>query len=151
MNASELFDELRAMYPGCSHRGQLMAFRNRVRLWREDARARGIEVGSLRYRQSSAPRGRRRPDPFQEHWTDILKRLEDDPDQTAQELLEDIVTRYPSKYTARHLRTLQRRMKVWRKQSVLQLICEMQDYAAYAPRSEELGNLPSEASGNKAM
>jgi hypothetical protein len=60
MNATELFDELRAQYPGRWHRGQLMAFRNRVRLWREDACARGIEIGPLHYRQSSKPRTRRR-------------------------------------------------------------------------------------------
>ena len=47
-NATELFDELRARYPGRWHRGLFRAFGQRVRQWREDARARGIEIGSLR-------------------------------------------------------------------------------------------------------
>ena len=43
INASELFDELRAQYPGRFHCGQLNAFIHRVRLWRDDARARGCD------------------------------------------------------------------------------------------------------------
>jgi hypothetical protein len=126
MNASELFDELRAMYPGRWHRGQRASFTMRVRLWRKDAVARGIEIGPLKYRQSQIPRGRRRPDPFQEHWADILKLLEEDPDQTAQELMTKVIIHYPSTYSCKHLRTLQRRLKIWRKDCVEQLIFEME-------------------------
>ena len=68
-----VFDELRAQYPGRWHRGQLMAFRNRVRLWREDARARGIDVRAL-----AVP-------------TVI---------QTSQELLAAFKFRYPDRYHA---------------------------------------------------
>jgi hypothetical protein len=125
MNATELFDELRAQYPGRWHRGQLMAFRNRVRLWREDARARGVEIGRLKYRQSSKPRTRRRPDPLEAHWTEMLQCLEADPDQTSQELLAAFKIQYPDRYHAGHLRTVQRRMKIWRHQAVQRLIIEM--------------------------
>ena len=125
MNATELFDEFRAQYPGRWHRGQLMAFRNRVRLWREDARARGVEIGRLQYRQSSKPRTRRRPDPLEAHWEDMLQCLEADPDQTSQELLAAFRIRYPDRYHAGHLRTVQRRMKIWRHQAVQRLIIEM--------------------------
>ena len=104
MNATELFDELRAQYPGRWHRGQLMAFRNRVRLWREDARARGVEIGRLQYRQSSKPRTRRRPDPLEAHWAEMLQCLEADPDQTSQELLAAFGIQYPDRYHAGHLR-----------------------------------------------
>jgi hypothetical protein len=125
MNATELFDELRAQYPGRWHRGQLMGFRNRVRLWREDARARGIEIGSLQYRQSPIPRTRRRPDPLEANWPEMLQCLETDPDQTSRELLAAFQIRYPDRYHAAHLRTLQRRLKIWRHEAVQRLICEM--------------------------
>ncbi len=72
MNATELFDELRAQYPGRWHRGQLAAFRQRIRVWREDARKRGVEIGSLRYRQSPKGRTRRRPDPLEANWAEML-------------------------------------------------------------------------------
>jgi hypothetical protein len=80
VNASELFDELRVQYPGRFHCGQLGAFIRRVRLWRDDARARGIEIGKRSHRNTKT-RGRRRPDPFQSHWVELLQWLEADPDQ----------------------------------------------------------------------
>ncbi len=147
MNASELFDELRAMYPGRWHRGQRASFTIRVTQWRKDAVARGIEIGPLKYRQSKIPRGRRRPDPFQEHWADILKLLEEDPDQTAQELMTKIIICYPSSYSCKHLRTLQRRLKIWRKDCVEQLIFEMEGETYLTDQSP--GNIENEASGNK--
>jgi len=56
----------------------------------------------------------------------MLQRLDADPDQTALELLIDFQVRYPDRYNARHLRTLQRRLKAWRREAVQRLICEMQ-------------------------
>src|SRR5580692_8096088 len=127
INASELFDELRAQYPGRFHCGQLNAFIHRVRLWRDDARARGVVIGKRAHRNTDT-RGRRRPDPFQAHWAEMLQRLDADPDQTALELLIEFQARYPDRYTARHLRTLQRRLKIWRREAVQRLICEMQGF-----------------------
>ena len=126
MNATELFDELRVQYPGRWHRGQLHAFAQRVRQWREDARARGIEIGSLRYRPSSKPRTRRRPDPLAAIWPEMLQQLESDPDQTAGELLARFQARYPDRYRRGHLRTVQRRFRIWRQQAVQRLICDME-------------------------
>jgi Integrase core domain len=127
INASELFDELRAQYPGRFHCGQLNAFIHRVRLWRDDARARGVAIGKRTHRNTDT-RGRRRPDPFQAHWAEMLHRLDADPDQTALELLIDFQARYPDRYNSRHLRTLQRRLKIWRRDAVQRLICEMQGF-----------------------
>jgi hypothetical protein len=127
INASELFDELRAQYPGRFHGGQLNAFIHRVRLWRDDARARGVMIGKRTHRNTK-PRARRRPDPFQAHWAEMLQRLDADPDQTALELLIDFQARYPDRYNSRHLRTLQRRLKIWRREAVQRLICEMQGF-----------------------
>ena len=127
INATELFDELRAQYPGRFHCGQLNAFIRRVRLWREDARARGVVIGKRTYRNTGS-RARRRPDPFQGHWAEMLQSLEADPDQTALQLLIDFQARYPDRYGDRHLRTLQRRLKIWRREAVQRLICEMQGF-----------------------
>jgi hypothetical protein len=127
INATELFDELRAQYPGRFHRGQLGAFIRRVGLWRDDARARGVVIGKRTHRNTIS-RARSRPDPFQAHWAEMLQRLDADPDQTALELLIDFQARYPDRYDSRHLRTLQRRLKVWRREAVQRLICEMQGF-----------------------
>ena len=55
----------------------------------------------------------------------MLQCLEADPDQTSQELLAAFRIRYPDRYHAGHLRTVQRRMKIWRHQAVQRLIIEM--------------------------
>jgi Integrase core domain len=148
ISARGLFDELRAMYPGRWHRGQLAAFTQRVSQWRRDAHARGIEIGPIKHRRSLIPRGRRRPDPFAEHWTEILALMDEDPDQTARELIDAVIARFPSKYTIAHLRTLQRRLKVWRRDSVQRLILEMEGEAFFA-ESNTAGNNLNEATGNK--
>lgn len=127
MSSRELFDDLCAQFPGRYHRNQLYTLAVRVRAWRAAARARGREIGSLSYRQFNR-RDRRRPDPFQAHWKEMLEHLESDPDQTALELLIEFKARYPDRYTSRHLRTLQRRLKIWRREKVQELICEMQGF-----------------------
>jgi hypothetical protein len=148
MSARGLFDELRAMYPGRWHQGQLAAFTQRVSQWRRDAQARGIEVGPIKHRRSLIPRGRRRPDPFAEHWTEILSLIDEDPDQTARELIDAVMTRFPYKYTTAHLRTLQRRLKVWRRDSVQRLILELEG-EAYMAAVDTAANVLDEATGNK--
>jgi hypothetical protein len=55
----------------------------------------------------------------------MLQCLEADPDQTSRELLAAFQIRYPGRYHAAHLRTLQRRLKIWRYEAVQRLICEM--------------------------
>lgn len=128
MNATELFDELRAQYPGRFHPGQRATLTKHVRLWREDAQARGIEIGRIHYRQSSKPRTRRRPDPLAKHWAELLPCLEADPDQTGRELFNTLCAKYPGDHETGQIRTLQRRLKVWRREAVQHLICEMGDF-----------------------
>ena len=84
-------------------------------------------IGKRSHRNTES-RARRRPDPFQGHWVEMLKCLEDDPDQTALQLLTEFQARYPDQYSDRYLRTLQRRLKVWRREAVQRLICEMQGF-----------------------
>jgi hypothetical protein len=125
MSAGELFDELCLQYPGRYHRSQRWTLMRRVVAWRADARARGVVIGKIAYRKSEKPRGRTVPDPFQAHWTEMLEWLERNPDQTALELMIELIARYPDRYRLNHLRTLQRRVKIWRRGKVQELICEM--------------------------
>jgi len=63
-----------------------------------------------------------------DRWPEMLQWLEARPDQTAVELLTEFQARYPGFYSARHLRTLRRRLQVWRRQTIQRLICEMKDF-----------------------
>jgi len=74
--------------------------------------------------------------------------MDQDPDQTGRELINEMIVRFPTKYTSRHLRTLQRRLKVWRKDAVQKLIMEMEG-DAYLADPEVSGNILNEATGNK--
>jgi hypothetical protein len=57
----------------------------------------------------------------------MLQCLEARPDQTAVELLTEFQARYPGFYGRSHLRTLRRRLQVWRRQTIQRLICEMKE------------------------
>jgi hypothetical protein len=59
---------------------------------------------------------------------DELQCLEARPDQTARELLTEFQARHPGFYKASHLRTLRRRVQVWRRQAIQRLISKMQDH-----------------------
>ena len=55
----------------------------------------------------------------------MVRCLEERPDQTALELLVEFQLRYPGRYTQRQLHSLQRRVRVWRREAVQRLIREM--------------------------
>lgn len=57
---------------------------------------------------------RTREDPFGEHWPEIETRLAETPALEAKTLFELLVEKYPERYEPGQLRTLQRRIKVWR-------------------------------------
>jgi transposase len=62
------------------------------------------------------PRGRR-PDIFKDHWQEMAQCLEQRPDQTALELLIEFQARYPGQYSLPQLSTLQKRVRMWWRQS----------------------------------
>lgn len=125
INAAQLFDELCVQFPGRFTRKQYKTLARRVSKWREAACARGVVIGHKTYRRlSDRPRGRR-PDIFKEHWEEMTQCLEDRPDQTALELLVEFQVRYPGQYSSRQLSTLQKRVRVWRRQAIQRLICEV--------------------------
>jgi hypothetical protein len=82
------------------------------------------EVRPTHYRKPRAPRAnyRTRPDPFESVWPDLCQRLEAHPDQTALELFEQLQIRQPQCYQPGQLRTLQRKVKIWRQQAARRLI-----------------------------
>jgi len=57
---------------------------------------------------------RTRPDPFEEVWPEVLAYLERDPQLQAKTLFEEIRKRDPQRYRASQLRTLQRKVRLWR-------------------------------------
>ncbi|MBN9460869.1 MAG: hypothetical protein J0H00_06535 [Burkholderiales bacterium] len=136
INARQLFDELCLQFPGRFTRWQYKTLLRRVNLWRQDARARGVIIGSRTYRLGTKPRGRR-PDTFKDHWEEMTDCLEDRPDQTALELLVEFQARYPGQYSLRQLSTLQRRVRAWRQQAVQRLL------------NEVTSNILGEAAGNR--
>jgi hypothetical protein len=130
ITSTQLFEELCFQFPGRFHAWQARRLMKRVKVWRQDARARGVVIGRLKYRcVSKKPRGRGPgPQRFIDHWPEMIQHLEARPDQTAAELLTEFQARYPGVYRSSHLRTLRRRVQVWRREAIQRLICKMQDH-----------------------
>lgn len=57
---------------------------------------------------------RTREDVFAEDWPDIERCLQDNPGLEARTIFEELLGKFPEKYDAGQLRTLQRRVKQWR-------------------------------------
>src|SRR5262249_9211381 len=66
--------------------------------------------------RASPPRWwRTREDPFEAVWPEILRWLQEDPDATAKTLLGRLHKKHPGRFPDGQLRTLQRRIKEWRR------------------------------------
>ena len=57
---------------------------------------------------------RTRPDPFVQIWDEMLPLLEDNPGLQGKTLFEEMQRRYPGKFPDGQIRSLQRRVKIWR-------------------------------------
>lgn len=57
---------------------------------------------------------RTRPDPFADVWHEIEEKLDDNAGFEAKTLFDDLQRRYPGRFQDGQLRTLQRRVKIWR-------------------------------------
>lgn len=62
---------------------------------------------------------RTRKDAFENVWSEVCKWLENNPERTATSILLDLQKKYPGEYTNGQLRTLQRRVKGWRKNAII--------------------------------
>jgi len=65
---------------------------------------------------------RSRKDPFETTWPEIRSWAETDPDITGRQLLERLQARYPGANADGQLRTLQRRLKAWRREMARDLV-----------------------------
>ena len=68
--------------------------------------------------RESAPQPRdwrTRKDPFEKVWPEILLWLQEDPDANAKSLLDRLDKKYPGQFPEGQLRTLQRRVREWRR------------------------------------
>ena len=87
------------------------------RLWKDG------EVRPTHRKAPSSPRNwRTRVDPFESVWPELLDWLQRDPDTTAKDLLQRLRTKYPETYKDGQLRTLQRRVRGWRRAMARELI-----------------------------
>ena len=79
-------------------------------LWRKG------EVRPTHRKAESQPRSwRTRQDPFESVWPEILLWLQEKPDATGKALLEQLHREYPGRFPNGQLRTLQRRIREWRR------------------------------------
>jgi hypothetical protein len=65
---------------------------------------------------------RRRPDPFAAVTTELREWFETEPWHTSRELLERLQAQYPGVYPEGQLRTLQRRLKEWRREAAHRMV-----------------------------
>jgi hypothetical protein len=99
-------------------------------LWRE---------GEARptHRQGAAPphTWRTRKDPFEGVWSEVLLWLQEDPEATAKSLFERLERAYPGRFAEGQLRTLQRRIREWRRVMARELVyaCVGQEGAGQGP------------------
>lgn len=74
-----------------------------------------------RTQKSRAPRTyRTHPDPFEAVAAELHQWFLDAPDRTAKSLLQKLQEHYPGRYPDNQLRTLQRRVRTWRSQMILE-------------------------------
>lgn len=100
-SSSQLFEELCAHSPGRFNAWQLKTLTKRVKVWRQDACARGVVIDHINPRNINNKPRARRLDPFRTHWAEMLQCLEAQPDKTAKELLIEFRARQPEQYSTR--------------------------------------------------
>ena len=72
------------------------------------------EVRPTSRKKPPIPRGRRRPDPLAKVTHDLKAWFDEDPSQTGRELLGRLQAAHPDDYPDGLIRTVQRRVKIWR-------------------------------------
>ena len=82
----------------------------------------GGEVRPTSVAKAKPKRFRRRPDPFAAVTTELRAWFEAEPWHTSRELLERLQAERPGVYPDGQLRTLQRRLKEWRREAAHQMV-----------------------------
>ena len=62
------------------------------------------------------------PDPFEGVWCEMLDWLQRKPDAMSKELLDQLIRRYPERFSTSHRRTLQRRVRHWQRVMAQELV-----------------------------
>ena len=90
------------------------------------------------HRQEAKPgkHGRTRPDPFAAVWPVLLGWLEERPDMEAKSMFKQLQASGFGEFPDGQLRTLQRRVRVWRKQIVQQLVYGTEPQSTQRPIGE---------------
>jgi len=82
--------------------------------------------GEVRHTHRTGPKPprhwRTRTDPFEATWPRVVTWLESEPDRTAKELFERLRDECPGHFSVGQVRTLQRRVKEWRKLAARRLV-----------------------------
>jgi hypothetical protein len=88
--------------------------------------------------QQAAPKvrwWRSRKDPFETTWAEVQRWAEAEPEQTARQLFQRLQAEYPSTHSDGQLRTLQRRLKAWRREMACDLAFESLSNEAAQPKT----------------
>jgi hypothetical protein len=99
------------------------------------------EVRPTSRKKPPAPRGRRRPDPLAKVTDDLKAWLHEDPSQTGRELLGRLQAAHPDDYPDALIRTVQRRVKIWRGDMARSLVFGPNGDAQPQMTSDALRNL----------
>jgi len=73
-----------------------------------------VDGGKLPSELTTPRDWRTRVDPFEEHWSEVVERLASTPEFEAKTLFEALQLEHPERYEDGQLRTLQRRIRLWR-------------------------------------
>jgi hypothetical protein len=110
-----------------------------------DGLATAWQAGEVRPTHQASPKPgrhwRTRADPFVLAWPAVVLWLEAEPGSTAKELLGRLQVEHPDQYPDRLLRTLQRRVKAWRKAGARRLVLGDRN-------ATSTGAIPGEAAGS---
>jgi hypothetical protein len=104
------------------------------------------EVRPTARRKEAKKRGRRRPDPFVAVTTELRTWFDAEPWRTSRELFERLQTAHPGKFPDGQLRTLQRRIKEWRREESHAMVFGAIAESEPTPANEAMGAL-HEATG----
>ena len=81
------------------------------------------ERKTRKYHRTKEPRKphdwRTRKDPFESVWGEVVQWLEINPERTAKAVLDELLEKHPGQFIPGQLRTLQRRVQVWRAETIV--------------------------------
>ena len=127
--------------PAADAEPTLEAFLAGLRLaWREG------EVRPTARPKTSKPRYRTVPDPLEAVIMEMKAWFDADPGITGRQLLDRLQAADPETYPDTLIRTVQRRLKVWRREHARTLVIGPSRHRRGGCRSLKLGNIPNEAS-----